>query len=256
MTHVAVAQSPVRENQKDHAHGELLTVPVFGFERFSLGRKIIASNKKTLASSSMPALEVNAVLNAEHHTIKIRNNDHEYPTKITGRKLKGSVILVNGENYISLVIYKNGIMYSRSVCVLIRCSVRRSRLRFEIIWSEKAIVDLHVDDGKGGKHCYYGRQKVVTQGWNMMIDGAEGGLDLAAITGEGPMSIRVFEAPSGSKIRCYVNYYSGRTNQEVTVRLFQDETLTNVYTHSFNQRDIKATSTVHEKSWVVEEYPW
>ncbi len=228
------------------------SLPVFGVNDFSLKSdgEIVANDKKTSNVTDQGVIDLAATLTSHEADVRVYNNGREYPITLSDKALSGKVILFNGNNYICIIIYKNGIRFSRSRVFLIRSTIPISPLRFELTWSGKGDLDLHVDDGKNKVHCYYSKARIHNkEGWNLE-------LDVDNTQKKGPENIRIFGAPPRSKIRCYVNYYGGTITQYASVRLYRYGQLADVYRFTFSPKESKGRNEVDNKSWIVVEYIW
>ena len=79
-------------------------------------------------------------------------------------------------------------------------------------------------------------------------------LDVDNISGYGPENIRIYEAPSGSTIRCFVNYFSGSISQNATVYVYQNGVLYDTFSKTFSSTDVNYSSSYDDNSWHVVTY--
>lgn len=225
-------------------------VPVRGVESFTLadtGGSTVASNSSTSGSTSSGVLTISATLDSIYSDVRVFVNGIESQVSSTSTSISSYAVLSSGTNYICVLIYGSDTRYGRSEVVRVTSEVTTASVRFQLKWSGVGDVDLHVDDGSGGSHCYFGNKTVTTGGWNME-------LDVDNVTSYGPENIRIYEAPSGSTIRCYVNYWSGSISQSVTVYVYQNEVLYETFTHTFSSTDAYSTSSYNDNSWLVATY--
>ncbi|GMT49671.1 MAG: hypothetical protein IEMM0008_1210 [bacterium] len=248
----ATGKKEIVKQGKDHAREDIRSLPVVGFKDLKLSEsdKVLGSETITLASTKKGVLDITAIIHDPNAEVRIYNNSSEFPTSREGNKVKGKVILSSGNNYICLLIYHNGFRYSRSIGWLVHSTVRDSKIRFELTWSGKGDLDLHIDDVKSKIHCFYSSKHVTQKQWDLE-------LDVDNTTRKGPENIRVYSAPSQSTIRCYVNYYGGAINQEITVRVYRYGVLSAVYHHTILIRDAKGKNDFDPNtSWIVDEFRW
>ncbi len=125
----------------------------------------------------------------------------------------GSLVLDSDANYFAYVILENGTAVARSEVMRLSSAVGNSLLRFVLSWDGAGDVDLHLDDGAGGRHVYWTDKTHDATGFNVQ-------LDVDNVVSYGPENIRVFTAPSGSNFRCWINYYSGSITLNATVRVY------------------------------------
>lgn len=235
----------------DHARPDVISTPIYGVSALALklDGTTIASHTNTSATTEAGVIDVEASLSIPEQDVRIVNNGTEFPLTVSDSNATGKVILVSGENYITLMIYTDGFRYGRSISLLITSKIVISALRFELMWSGKADLDLHVDDGTHDNHCYYSNKTVNKNLWDMK-------LDVDNTVKKGPENIRIYSIRPNSKIRCYVNYYRGSIIQKVTVRRYQYGHLTGVYTHTFSPTDVKPIDGYNNLSWIVMENSW
>ena len=232
------------------AGNDLSIVPVQGVTSLTLtdtSGTTVASNSSTSGSTSSGVLSISATLSSIYTDVRTFVNGLEYPVSSTSTSISSDVVLSSGTNYICVLIYQSGSRYGRSEVVRVSSEVTTAFLRFQLKWSGSGDVDLHVDDGSGGSHCYWIVDEVTSGGWNME-------LDVDNMSGYGPENIRIYEAPSGSTIRCFVNYWSGSISQNATVYVYQNGVLYDTFTKTFSSTDANYSSTYDENSWHVVSY--
>jgi len=232
------------------AGNELSIVPVQGVPSFTLtdtSGTTVASNSSTSGSTSSGVLSISATLSSIYTDVRTFVNGIESQVSSTSTSISSDVVLSSGTNYICVLIYQSGSRYGRSEVVRVSSEVTTAFVRFQLKWSGSGDVDLHVDDGSGGSHCYFGNNVVTSGGWNME-------LDVDNTSGYGPENIRIYEAPTGATIRCFVNYWEGSISQNATVYVYQNGVLYDTYTKIFSSTDANYSSTYDDNSWHVVSY--
>ncbi len=232
------------------AGNDLSIVPVQGVQSFTLADTsgtTVASNSSTSGSTSSGVLSISATLSSIYTDVRTFVNGIESQVSSTSTSISSDVVLSSGTNYICVLIYQSGSRYGRSEVVRISSEVTTAFVRFQLKWSGSGDVDLHVDDGSGGSHCYWIDDEVTSGGWNME-------LDVDNTSGYGPENIRIYTAPSGSTIRCFVNYFSGSISQNATVYVYQNGVLSDTFTNTFSSTDANYSSSYDDNSWHVVTY--
>lgn len=135
----------------------------------------------------------------------------------------GSLVLDSDANYFAFLILENGVVVARSEVMNLSSSIGNSLLRFVLSWDGDGDVDLHLDDGSGGRHVYYIDKIYDTGDFNVQ-------LDVDNTVAYGPENIRVYSAPSGSNFRCWINYYAGSLTLNATVRVY----VSGIYQQQYN----------------------
>lgn len=80
-------------------------------------------------------------------------------------------------------------------------------------------------------------------------------LDVDNMFGYGPENIRILSIPQKMRVRCFVNYYSGRMPLHVTVRYYdRTNRLVRKFEKNFSAYDMMPTAHFNNKSWVVGEF--
>ncbi len=162
-----------------------------------------------------------------------------------GSSIESSVILVNGDNYFCTTLKDGNSFLARSRLVRLRSSVSEALARFEMTWNGMGDVDLHLDSAEGGWHVYYANLSVNAGGYNAF-------LDVDNILGFGPENIRIRALPRKTRVRCFVNYYSGRLPLTVNVRHYdRNNRLIRQYTEKLSPGDINSTGAFNYKSRVI-----
>ena len=164
---------------------------------------------------------------------------------LSGSVAGGNVVMSTGDNYIAAVVYDGASPYGRSLVFRVHSTTAASAARVELTWTGIGDVDLHVDDGSGGKHVYFGSQTYNAAGYNIQ-------LDVDNVVAYGPENIRFYSLPATSTFRIYVNYFYGGINQTATVRVYNATGgLVGTYTHVFTPADALESSAFGTWSWNV-----
>jgi len=232
------------------AGNDLSIVPVQGVPSFTLtdtSGTTVASNSSTSGSTSSGVLSISATLSSIYTDVRTFVNGIESEVSSTSTFISSDIVLSSGTNYICVLIYQSGSRYGRSEVVRVSSEVTTAFVRFQLKWSGSGDVDLHVDDGSGGSHCYFGYSEVLSGGWSME-------LDVDNMSGYGPENIRIYEAPSGSTIRCFVNYWSGSISQNATVYVYQNGVLLSTFEKTLSSTDANGLSSYNDNSWHVVSY--
>lgn len=251
----------------DNAPEEIRHIPIQGVNVFRLKTDDIENNLYNVeGEDSIAYIETadgvaelegnldNSVImyNSSKDNIKVYVNDSAYKTFIKNINkeeilVSSKVVLEHGNNRLSLIIFKDGVEWGRSKGIEIMSSVKSAELRFELSWDGLGDVDLHVDDGKGYNHCFYGNFLVKAHSHDYE-------LDVDNTFGYGPENIRIYSLPIDGVIRCFVNYYSGDINQIVTVKIYQKGVLLDTKYHDFSSFDSNCGNILNPKSWYVGEW--
>ena len=232
------------------AGNDLSIVPVQGVQSLTLvdtSGTTVASNSSTSGSTSSGVLSISATLSSIYTDVRTFVNGIESEVSSTSTFISSDIVLSSGTNYICVLIYQSGSRYGRSEVVRVSSEVTTAFVRFQLKWSGSGDVDLHVDDGSGGSHCYFGYSEVLSGGWSME-------LDVDNMSGYGPENIRIYTVSSGSTVRCFVNYYSGSISQDATVYVYQNGVLFDTFTNTFSSTDANYSSTYDDNSWHVVTY--
>ncbi len=159
----------------------------------------------------------------------------------TGGEFSGDIVLNNGMNAICIVVYSNGTVYGRSQVVTIDSSIPASVSRLELRWDGPGDLDFHLQSYSPVFHVYYGDLGYTQDGYDVQ-------LDVDNTSGYGPENIRVYTVDAPTTVTCFVNYYSGDQDLNVTVRSFNiANELVNTYTHTFLAGDVGS-------DWIVDTY--
>lgn len=186
------------------------------------------------AALALPNVHVESWVNGESQAVLL-----------AGTQASGQLVLNSGNNYVCAIVYSGSTPYGRSQVLKVTSNTPASVARVQLSWSGVGDVDLHVDDGFGGKHVYYASKTYTTGGFNI-------GLDVDNVTAYGPENIRFYSLPSMNTFRIFVNYYSGSESQACTVRVFDAAGVKKYqYTHTFSPEDSNGGSTYNSQSWNV-----
>lgn len=156
-----------------------------------------------------------------------------------------------GINYMAFIIYRNGVAIGRSPLVKITSTIPASEYRFELTWNGAADLDLHIASGDwdtsantGSWHVYFnlGSDSYTADGYNIE-------LDVDNTEAYGPENIRIFEIPDGVDFKCWVEYYSGSGDMNMTLNLYRDNSLTP--DHSWNIPDIHPDEIITIGTWTT-----
>lgn len=165
-----------------------------------------------------------------------------------GATVQSKVVLVRGDNFICTILKKDDDYIARSPVARIKSSIADSLARFEMTWNGRGDVDLHLASIDGSWHVSFANPSVFYGGTNAY-------LDVDNIFGFGPENIRVLSLPRKTKVRCFVNYYSGFLPLQVTVRQYDKyNKLVKKYSKDFMPMHIMPTSEFNYKSWLVGEF--
>lgn len=165
-----------------------------------------------------------------------------------GARVLSKVVLASGYNYICTYMKSGGRYVGRSPMVRVKSNVMSSIARFELSWDGPGDIDMHLDCEPKGVHVYYGNRTTNDNGNHI-------NLDVDNMSGFGPENIRVFSLGGETKFRCFVNYYSGGEQLNVTVRQFdRTNKLVNTYNKVFTRGMIRGTADFHDASWVVGDF--
>ena len=155
------------------------------------------------------------------------------------------VVLARGYNYVCATVKRGGAYVGRSPMMRISSTVTASIARFEMTWDGNGDMDLHLDSEQTGWHVSYANTTVDQSGYRA-------NLDVDNMSGFGPENIRVFSVPGPSRVRCFVNYYSGHSQLSVTIRHFdKNNKMVKTVSKNFTPGDTRGTPQFNEKSWVV-----
>ncbi len=187
-------------------------------------------------------------LSGAGNSVYIWNNGEETLVSRSGRSsqsLLSKIVLSRGHNYVCATV-KNGAQYvGRSPMMRINSTVTASIARFEMIWDGNGDMDLHLDSESAGWHVSYANRNVDHSGYRA-------NLDVDNMSGFGPENIRVFSVPGKTTVRCFVNYYSGGSTLNVTVRHYdKNNKMVRAETRNFTPGMTRGTSAFNEKSWAV-----
>jgi hypothetical protein len=156
-------------------------------------------------------------------------------------------VLSRGDNYICVAVNKGGRYWGRSPMVKVNSTVNASVARFELSWDGPGDVDLHLDNPQG-LHVFYANRMIDQQGYRF-------NLDIDNMQGWGPENIRLYSLPSKQSFRCFVNYYSGGSQLNVTVRMFDKQNkLVKTETKVFTSGMSRPSAQFNEQSWVVGDF--
>jgi len=165
------------------------------------------------------------------------------------QRILGKIVLDSGFNYICAVIKKGSSVWGRSPMVKVKSEVKPSIARIELSWDGSGDIDLHLENTAKGMHICY--TKTNHKDRNGYVN-----LDVDNTVAYGPENIRIYELPSETEFRCYLNYYSGGANLKATVRLFDKKNkLIQAYDESFTSADVMGTDQFNDKSRMIGTFP-
>jgi len=179
--------------------------------------------------------------------IWINGQSSEINFSSTGSRITNRLVLNSGRNYVLILVTANGSVIARSHCYRIDSSVQSSAIRTELTWNGSGDLDLHIDDGSGGKHVFFGSKTYLATGYNIA-------LDVDNTVAYGPENIRIFTSPVNSTYRFYVNYYSGYNALTATAKIYNGTTLLDTKTLSFTTSDVSTNTSFHSLSKLVGTY--
>ena len=148
-----------------------------------------------------------------------------------------------GSNTIYVAVYDDsGSLYDTSQEWTITGSFDQYPYRIELTWdTDGNDVDLHLvrndNWGSSSDHCYWSNKSAsYTQ------------LDYDDTDGYGPENITIEDAAAAGTYDIYVKYFSGSVSVNATVKVFEEGTLSNTYTHSFSSSDVNTTTSSYDSS--------
>ncbi len=169
----------------------------------------------------------------------------------SSESISSDLVVVDGNNYICIVIYVDGVIYGRSKVVKVTSTAPPSIARFELTWDNLGDIDLHIDNVGLVIHVYYGSDLYNTGGYNL-------NLDVDNTTSFGPENIRIYTVNATTSFRVFVNYYSSDVSSDVvaTVRAYDsaNHLIGTALTHTFHLADANASSSFNAASWTVGSY--
>ena len=165
----------------------------------------------------------------------------------TGAKTTNKLVLNNGKNYVLINVNSGDRPIARSNVYRIDSSVPDSMIRTEITWNGVGDLDLHADDGNGGKHVFWTYKKYTSANHNIE-------LDVDNTKTHGPENIRIFTAPAGTSYRFYINYFRGFRDLKANAKIYKGTSLLESKTILFSVSDINASSVFNDKSKLIGVY--
>lgn len=200
--------------------------PIEGVESFALvgadGTNASISGD-SVVSATEGYLDYAATISETANRGKIWLNGTLVDASGSGGSFSGVITLSSGNNYITFIIYEEGVAVGRSPLVKITCATEASEFRFELIWDGVADMDLHLasedfdtsssTDYDATWHVYFGNKTYDEGEYNIE-------LDVDNTDAYGPENIRIFSIPTGATFKCFVHYWSGSITINPTINVY------------------------------------
>lgn len=183
---------------------------------------------------AQPNLRIESWVNGESQTMLL-----------VGPQANSQIIFNSGNNYVCAIAYSGTTPLGRSPVLKVTSNTPPSVARIQLSWSGIGDVDMHVDDGFGGKHVLWNDKVYKTGGYHIE-------LDVDNVTAYGPENIRFYSLPTTTNFRIFMNYYSGAETQNCVVRIFDAAGIKKYqFTRTFTPADANFSSDFNSKSWYV-----